>query len=230
MDTVAAVQTSLRCAVPAGCRDVRLVAVSKTRSAAAIAAVAAAGVEDFGESYLQEALPKIRALVGHGIVWHFVGTIQSNKTRDIARHFDWVHSVDRLEIAHRLRRGRTVATPLNVCVQVNIDADANKAGVAPEALAPLIAGIRGLDGLCLRGLMAVPARRGSPAATRPSFMRMAALFEAHRVAGGAHWDTLSMGMSADYLEAVAVGATCVRIGTAIFGPRVPREVAAGSQR
>ena len=231
MDSVAAVKSSLRCAAAtAGCRGVRLVAVSKTRSAPEIAAVAAAGVVDFGENYLQEALPKIRTLAGRGIVWHFVGAIQSNKARDVARHFDWVHSVDRLEIANRLHRGRAGATPLNVCVQVNIDADANKVGVAPEALAPLIHGIRGLDGLCLRGLMAVPVRRDSPAATRPSFLRMAALFEAHRAAGGACWDTLSMGMSEDYLEAVAAGATCVRLGTAIFGPRPPREAAAGRQR
>lgn len=228
MDSVAAVKSKLRCAVPAGHRDVRLVAVSKTRSAAEIAEVAAAGVVDFGESYLQEALPKIRALAGRGIVWHFVGAIQSNKAKDIARHFDWVHSVDRLEIANRLHRGRMGAKPLNVCVQVDIDADANKAGVAPAALAPLIGGIRGLDGLCLRGLMAVPARRDSPVAARPSFMRMAALFDAHRAAGGTFWDTLSMGMSEDYVEALAAGATCVRIGTAIFGPRPPREAAARS--
>ena len=227
MGSVAVVQANLRRAA-AGRGGMRLVAVSKTRSAAEVAAVATAGVTDFGENYLQEALPKMQALAGRGLVWHFIGAIQSNKARDIARHFQWVHGVDRLGVAQRLHRARDGLAPLNVCVQVNIDGEGSKAGVAPEALGPLLEGIRELDQLRLRGLMALPAQREQAAATRPSFKRMAALFEAHRAAGGALWDTLSMGMSDDYVEAVAAGATCVRIGTAIFGPRLPRHAAARS--
>lgn len=222
--SVAIVQTKLRAA---GGR-VRLVAVSKTRSAADIAAVAAAGVRDFGENYLQEALPKIQALAGRGLVWHFIGAIQSNKARDIARHFQWVHSVDRLGVAERLNRGRAGLEPLDVCVQVNIDATPNQAGVAPEGLGPLLEGLRDCARLRVRGLMALPAKGGGGRAPGPGFARMAALFEAHRRRGGELWDTLSMGMSEDYLEAVASGATCVRIGTAIFGPRAPRGAVAGS--
>lgn len=201
---------------------VRLVAASKARDAAEIAAACRAGVTDFGENYLQEALPKICALAGRNLTWHFVGAVQSNKTRDIAHHFHWVQTVDRAEVAKRLHRHRAGMPPLNVCIQVNIDAEPAKAGVAPEGIGELAQAVRELGQLRLRGLMAMPARHDAGAASRPSFLRMAALFEAHRPADDASWDTLSMGMSGDYETAVEAGSTCVRIGTAIFGPRPPR--------
>lgn len=204
---------------------VRLVAASKTRTAAEIGAVVRAGVTDFGENYLQEALPKIRALAAENIIWHFVGAVQSNKARDIARHFHWVQTVDRVEVARRLHRNRAGMAPLNVCIQVNIDAEPAKAGVAPEDIGELARAVRELGQLRLRGLMAMPARPVAAAASRPSFLRMAALFEAHRPAGNEPWDTLSMGMSGDYETAVEAGATCVRVGTAIFGPRAQRGAA-----
>ena len=202
-------------------RDVRLVAVSKTRSSAEVRAAADAGVTDFGENFLQDALPKVRALDDLDLVWHFVGAVQSNKTRDIARYFQWVHTLERPRIAERLHRHRVGRPPLDVCIQVNVDAESSKAGVDPREIAELVGTVRGLDRLRLRGLMAIPAPHDDPEEMRNSFSRMRELFEAHRPAGGAHWDTLSMGMTADFEVAIAEGATCVRIGTAIFGPRSP---------
>jgi hypothetical protein len=198
---------------------VRLVAVSKARPAADIAAAATAGQRDFGENYLQEALPKIEALRGSGLHWHYIGPIQSNKTRDIAAHFDWVHSVDRLKIARRLSEQRPdELAPLDVCVQVNVDAEAGKAGVAPDAAAALAHEIAALPRLRLRGLMAIPAPVPDPAAQRAPFAALRRLQdELH--ASGLHLDTLSMGMSDDLEAAIAEGATIVRVGTAIFGAR-----------
>ncbi len=199
-----------------------LMAVSKTRSAAEVAEVAEAadaGIVDFGENYLQDALPKIRTLEGRGLVWHFIGAIQSNKTRDIARSFHWVHTLARPRIAERLQGHRDGLPPLDVCIQVNVDAEPGKAGVAPGAIGELLRTVTACDRLRLRGLMVIPAPRADPRDMRSSFARTRELFEAHRSVGGAHWDTLSMGMSADFAIAIEEGSTCVRIGTAIFGPR-----------
>ena len=210
-----------RAAVDAGRspESVRLVAVSKTRSLDEVRTAAGAGTTDFGENFLQDALPKVRALETPGITWHFIGAIQSNKTRDIARHFQWVHTLDRPRIAERLHRHRGDLPPLDVCIQVNVDAEAGKAGVSPDGIGELVEAVHALDHLRLRGLMAIPALRDDPEETRPSFARMRELFEAHAAKGGDHWDTLSMGMTADYAIAIQEGSTCVRIGTAIFGPR-----------
>ncbi len=208
-----------RAAVDAGRspEPVRLVAVSKTRSLEEVRAAARAGIRHFGENFLQDALPKVQAL--SGVTWHFIGRIQSNKTRDIAGHFQWVHTLDRPRIAERLQRHRGDLPPLDVCIQVNVDAEAGKAGVSPDGVGELVEAVHALDRLRLRGLMAIPALRDDPEETRPSFARMRELFEAHAARGGDHWDTLSMGMTADYAIAIQEGSTCVRIGTAIFGPR-----------
>ncbi|MXY51097.1 MAG: YggS family pyridoxal phosphate-dependent enzyme [Gammaproteobacteria bacterium] len=198
---------------------VRLLAVSKTRAAAEVASLRAAGIEDFGENYLQEALPKIRELAGQGITWHFIGAIQSNKTRDIARHFHWVHTVDRARVADRLNAA--AHRTLDVCLQVNVDAEPQKAGVAPEETGELLARVKELDNLRPRGLMAIP-KEGDGEATRESFRRLRRLFDDLAPIAGTSWDTLSMGMSGDFEVAVAEGSTLVRIGTALFGPRPPR--------
>ena len=198
-------------------RVVRLLAVSKARGAAEVEAAHAAGLADFGENYLQEALPKMSALAHLPLIWHFIGAIQSNKTRDIASRFQWVHTVDRARIASRLDAAARKA--IDVCIQVNIDAEARKAGVAPEQAVALVAHVRDLPRLRLRGLMAIPNPGGD---ARGSFRRTRALFEALRPQAGPHWDTLSMGMSGDFETAIEEGATIVRIGTAIFGPRPSR--------
>lgn len=193
--------------------SVRLLAVSKTMPAAMVRAACAAGLRDFGENYLQESAAKIEALADLDLVWHFIGAIQSNKTRDIARHFHWVHTVDRLRIASRL--DAAASRPLNVCIQVNVDAEPQKAGVAPDALPALVAEVAALPNIRLRGLMVIPR----PGDTRPSFRRTRELFASLAATGGPHWDTLSMGMSEDFRAAIDEGANIVRIGTAIFGPR-----------
>ena len=198
---------------------VRLLAGSMTRAAAEVASLRAAGIEDFGENYLQEALPKIRELAGQGITWHFIGAIQSNKTRDIARHFHWVHTVDRARVADRLNAA--AHRTLDVCLQVNVDAEPQKAGVAPEETGELLARVKELDNLRPRGLMAIP-KEGDGEATRESFRRLRRLFDDLAPIAGTSWDTLSMGMSGDFEVAVAEGSTLVRIGTALFGPRPPR--------
>ena len=194
--------------------DVRLLAVSKTRGAAEVEAAHRAGLADFGENYVQEGVGKIAALAHLGLVWHFIGAIQSNKTRDIASRFQWVHTVDRARIATRL--DAAAPRPLDVCIQVNIDAEPQKAGVAPEETEALVAHILALPKLRLRGLMAMPRPSDG---VRASFRRTRALFETLRPRAGTHWDTLSMGMSDDFGAAIEEGATIVRIGTAIFGPR-----------
>jgi PLP dependent protein len=202
--------------------SVRLVAVSKTFPAAAIAAAAAAGQRDFGENYLQEALAKIEALAGAGLRWHFIGPVQSNKTRELAARFDWVHGVERLKIAERLSAQRPESLPaLEVCVQVNVSGEASKSGCSPEEAPALCAAVARLPRLRLRGLMAIPAAVDEPAAARPAFRRLRLLAEQIRATGtaGPDFDTLSMGMSGDFEIAVEEGATLVRVGSAIFGRR-----------
>lgn len=203
---------------------VRLLAVSKTHPAAAVHTLAQAGQHEFGENYVQEAVEKITTLSdkrydGKALVWHFIGHIQRNKTKTIAAHFDWVHSVDSLLIAERLSRQRGehgIATALNVCIQLNIDDEASKSGCQPEELPELVRAISQLPNLRLRGLMIIPAKDSTSA-----FSRTRQLFDAvqDQHASPTDWDTLSMGMSADMATAIAAGATIVRVGTAIFGQR-----------
>ncbi len=200
--------------------QVTLVAVSKTRTPAELAAAADAGVTDFGENYLAEAQPKLDALADRSLTWHFIGAVQSNKTRAIAERFDWVHSVDRLRIAQRLAARRPPERgPLNVCVQVNIDAEDSKAGVSIEALPELLGAMLELEGLRVQGLMAIPRARADSAAQREVFARLRRLRDAQAERLGVPLPVLSMGMSADFEAAIAEGATHVRIGSAIFGPR-----------
>ena len=202
---------------PAGA--VALLAVSKTFPAQAVREAYAAGQRAFGENYVQEALDKIEALRDLALEWHFIGPIQSNKTRDIAENFAWVHGVDRLKIAQRLSEQRPAnMPPLNICLQVNVSGEASKSGIAPQEVAVLAREVVKLPNLRLRGLMAIPAPADDAAEQRLPFAQMNALL--HQLnAGGLHLDTLSMGMSHDYPAAIAEGATMVRIGTAIFGKR-----------
>lgn len=200
--------------------DITLIAVSKTQPAAAIATLADQGQRDFGENYLQEALEKIAALRERGLVWHFIGQLQANKTRSVAENFAWVHTVDRLRIATRLSEQRPVhAPPLSVCVQVKIGDEETKAGVAPNELDPLLDSIAALPRLRLRGLMALPPAEDSETRQRHWFAQLRALFEAARTRHP-ELDTLSMGMSGDLEAAILEGATHVRIGTALFGERL----------
>lgn len=203
--------------------SVQLLAVSKTFGPEAVAEAVAAGQRAFGENYLQEALDKIAALPAlvpdTPLQWHFIGPIQSNKTRPIAEHFDWVHSVDRLKIAQRLSEQRPEELgPLNICLQVNISAEASKSGLSPEELPEVAAQVAQLPRLRLRGLMAIPAPSDEMKQQRAAFAAVRGLYEQLR-AGGLPMDTLSMGMSADLEAAVAEGATIVRVGSAIFGAR-----------
>lgn len=203
--------------------SVHLLAVSKGHSAAAIAAAAAIGQREFGESYLQEALPKLRELSALKLTWHHIGQLQSNKTRQIAEHFHWVHTVDREKIAVRLSEQRPhYAPPLNVCIQVKLAEEAAKGGVWPNEVLQLAQRIMQLPRLRLRGLMCIPPPQPEYAAQLEQFRRLAALLATlnHEVvAPDQPLDTLSMGMSDDHAAAIAAGATLVRIGTAIFGER-----------
>jgi pyridoxal phosphate enzyme (YggS family) len=196
-----------------------VLAVSKTQTAQTVRLAAACGLTDFGENYLQEALTKIEACADLNLTWHFIGPLQSNKTRSVAEHFAWVHSIDRTKLLTRLNDQRPEELPpLNVCIQVNISGEATKAGADPDNLEELLALADELPHLRLRGLMAIPA----PADTLEEQRRpLDALAELYREASLRHpaMDTLSMGMSADLEAAVAAGSTLVRIGTAIFGPR-----------
>ena len=199
--------------------SVALIAVSKTQPADAIRAAHAAGQRAFGENYLQESLEKMAALADLPLEWHFIGPIQSNKTRPIAENFAWVHSVDRLKTAQRLSEQRPAAQPpLNVCIQVNVSGEASKSGCAPQDLPALAHALASLPGLSLRGLMAIPEPASSEAGQRRPLRQLRELAEQLRAEGLA-LDTLSMGMSADLAAAIAEGATVVRIGTAIFGER-----------
>ncbi len=226
-----AVCTRIRMAEQAASRppgSVTLIAVSKTFPAEAVAAAARAGQKAFGESYVQEAVDKmgrLRSMPESGpLQWHFIGPIQSNKTRPIAEHFDWVQSIDRIRIARRLAAQRPAdRAPLQSLIEVNISGEASKSGVAPADVLELAREILRLPGLRLRGLMAIPAPDLPPAAQRAAFRRLRTLQETLRAAlsgpSAAGIDTLSMGMSADFETAIAEGATMVRIGTAIFGKR-----------
>jgi PLP dependent protein len=199
--------------------SVVLLAVSKTRTPAAILAVARQSQRRFAENYLQEALPKIEALASEVLEWHFIGRLQSNKTEAIARHFDWVHTLDRAKIATRLNDQRPSSLPpLNVLVQVNIDEEPTKSGISLDQLPALIEVVMQYPQLRLRGLMALPAPRTDFEQQRMPFRRLAKAWAQLRDRGIA-LDTLSMGTSEDFEAAIAEGATLLRIGTAIFGPR-----------
>jgi pyridoxal phosphate enzyme (YggS family) len=221
--------TSIRARIDAACagagrapQSVTLLAVSKTRSADEIAALADQGQRHFGENYLQEALDKMPALADRGLEWHFIGPIQSNKTRPIAEHFDWVHSVDRLKIARRLSEQRPAhRAALNICLQVNISREPSKSGCLPEDAPALARQLSALPGIRLRGLMAIPEASDDPATQHRAFADLRVLLEqiSHDIPG---LDTLSMGMSGDLEAAISEGATIVRIGTALFGPRPPK--------
>ncbi len=203
-----------------GADAVELVAVSKTFDAAAVRAAYAAGQRRFGENYLQEARAKQSELAGLGVEWHFIGPIQTNKTRDIAAHFDWVHGVDRLKIAQRLSDQRPQRLgPLQVCVQVNISGEASKSGCQPAAAAELCTAISQLPHLRLRGLMAVPAPVSAGDDPRAPFRQLQRLFLEIRAVLGPGFDTLSAGMSDDLEAAIAEGSTLVRVGSALFGAR-----------
>ena len=216
------VRSRLREAAIAAGRDpaaVTLVAVTKAKNAEVIRAAATAGVTDFGENYLQEALDKMDQLTDLPLQWHFIGTVQSNKTRALAERFDWVHSVDRLNVARRLSEHRPFhARPLNVCIQVELVPEPNKGGVSAERLAELAAAVAVLPRLRLRGLMCIPPPQPDRTAERAMFARLRRLMEDLNLRG-LKLDTLSMGMSVDFESAVFEGATLVRIGTALFGER-----------
>jgi len=200
-------------------QSVRLLAVSKTFPPAAVREAAQAGLRDFGENYAQEGVEKIRELASLGLTWHYIGPIQSNKTRVIAEHFDWVHSIDRAKIAARLAEARGPGqSELQVCIQVNVSGEASKSGVAPEEAAQLAKQVAGFARLKLRGLMTVPEPTTDTALQRRRFAQLRELRERLNRDGLA-MDTLSMGMSADLEAAIAEGATMVRVGTAIFGER-----------
>lgn len=199
--------------------EVRLLAVSKKQPVAAIQAAAAAGQRDFGENFVQEGLEKIAQMDSKTLVWHFIGHLQSNKTRLVAEHFDWVHTVDTPKTAARLSAQRPDhLADLNICLQVNVDQEAGKSGVALQALPELAAACRDLPRIQLRGLMCLPAIRQGVSAQREPFKALREASQQLRSAGH-DIDTLSMGMSGDYDAAIAEGATIVRIGTALFGER-----------
>jgi pyridoxal phosphate enzyme (YggS family) len=200
--------------------DVTLLAVSKTFGPEAVREAHEAGQRAFGENYIQEAVEKIALLRELPLQWHCIGPVQSNKTRLVATHFDWVHTIDRLKIAQRLSQQRPPElAPLQVCLQVNIDGGPTKAGVAPKEVLALAGEIRKLPRLVLRGLMTIPEPAADFAAQRALHLRTRALFDQLNEAG-LQLDTLSMGMTADLEAAIAAGSTMVRIGTAIFGGRL----------
>jgi pyridoxal phosphate enzyme (YggS family) len=199
--------------------SVTLLAVSKGQPANSVREVAAAGVRDIGESYVQEALGKIEELRDLDLTWHFIGRLQANKTRVIAASFAWVHAVERLKIAERLSEQRSFhAPPLNICLQVNIAGEASKGGVTPAELPALAAAVAVLPRLKLRGLMCIPPDEEDPMRQRTWFAAMRRSLEELNAAG-AGLDTLSMGMSGDFEAAILEGATLVRVGTALFGAR-----------
>jgi pyridoxal phosphate enzyme (YggS family) len=200
--------------------SVKLIAVSKTQGAASVRTAFAAGQREFGENYLQEALDKMQQLADLPLIWHFIGPIQSNKTRALASHFDWVHTVDRAKIAERLSEQRPPERgALNVLLQVNISGEDSKAGVSLAELPALASAVAALPRLKLRGLMAIPAPEHDETRQRAAFRQLADCARALRTAGHADCTELSMGMSQDYPAAIAEGATLVRIGTDIFGAR-----------
>ncbi|MDD2162142.1 YggS family pyridoxal phosphate-dependent enzyme [Pseudomonas sp. MIL19] len=218
-ENIAKVGVRIREAAQASQRDcgsIGLLAVSKTKPAAAVREAFAAGAQDFGENYLQEALDKKAELYDLPLTWHFIGPIQSNKTKAIAEHFSWVHSVDRLKIAERLSAQRPAHLPaLNICLQVNVSGEASKSGCHPDELPALAQAVTQLPNLRLRGLMTIPEPTDDPIEQRAAFARLRELQQGLNLG----LDTLSMGMSHDLEAAIAEGATWVRIGTALFGAR-----------
>jgi len=233
MDTIEKRLQAVKSRIAAACtaagrdpRDIVLVAVGKTFPADDLRAAHAAGQRDFGENQVQEALAKIGRLRDLGLVWHFIGPVQSNKTRAVAEHFDWVHSIDRLKVAERLSAQRPEALPLlQVCVQVNVSGETSKSGVPPADAAALARAVASLPRLQLRGLMAIPEPTTDVALALRRFETVRDL-QGVLVRSLLPLDTLSMGMSDDFEAAIAAGATMVRIGSAIFGPRRKAERAA----
>ena len=226
MDTIEKRLQAVKSRIAAACaaagrdpRDIVLVAVGKTFPADDLRAAHAAGQRDFGENQVQEALAKIGRLRDLGLVWHFIGPVQSNKTRAVAEHFDWVHSIDRLKVAERLSAQRPEALPLlQVCVQVNVSGETSKSGVPPADAAALARAVASLPRLQLRGLMAIPEPTTDVALALRRFETVRDL-QGELVRSLLPLDTLSMGMSDDFEAAIAAGATMVRVGSAIFGPR-----------
>ncbi len=226
MNTISFNLEQVRGRITAACRaagrdpaSVTLLAVSKTFGPEAVREAMACGQRAFGENYLQEAVDKMAQLAGAGLQWHCIGPIQSNKSRLVAEHFDWAHTVDRLKIAQRLSQQRPAhRAPLNVCLQVNIDGGANKSGVSPQEALALAREVSRLPGLALRGLMTIPEPAPDFESQRAVHQRARALFDQLREQGLAV-DTLSMGMTDDLEAAIAAGSTMVRVGSAIFGKR-----------
>lgn len=226
MTSISANLQAVRSRIVAACRaagrdpgEVRLLAVSKTWPAGAVREAAAGGQRPFGENYLQEAVPKVAALSDLGLEWHFIGPLQSNKTRPVAETFDWVHSIDRLKLAERLSAQRPAGLPpLQVCVQVNVSGEASKGGCTVAEAPALCRAVATLPNLTLRGLMAIPEPMDKSAVTTRPFDELRELRDRLNAEGLA-LDTLSMGMSDDLEAAIMAGATIVRIGTAIFGER-----------
>ena len=199
--------------------SVALLAVSKTKPPESVQAAIAAGQQAFGENHLQDAMTKVEALAGNGVSWHFIGAVQSNKTRPIAAHFDWVHGIEREKIAGRLSAQRPAGRePLDVCIEVNVSGEDTKSGAPPADVEPLARVIRELPGLRLRGLMAIPRPAEDFEVQRIPFRLLREILDDLN-AKGLGLDTLSMGMTGDLEAAIAEGATIVRVGTAIFGPR-----------
>jgi pyridoxal phosphate enzyme (YggS family) len=222
---VQSTQTRIAQACRAASRNVdsvTLLAVSKGQSSAAIDCGARAGIEHFGENFLQESLPKIEALRGRELTWHFIGRLQANKTRQVAENFAWVHAVDRLKIAERLSAQRPLhVPPLNLCLQLHVGGESSKGGIEAADIAPLAVAVRDLPRIKLRGLMCMPPAESDVARQREWFRETRQVFD-YLNERGLELDTLSMGTSADFEAAIAEGATIVRVGTAIFGPRSPQ--------
>lgn len=227
MTSIAANLQAVRARISAACLaagraadSVQLLAVSKTWPTASLREAIAAGQHAFGENYLQEALEKIGELSGRALEWHFIGPLQSNKTRPVAEHFAWVHSIDRLKVAQRLAAQRPAGlAPLQVCLQLNVSGEASKGGCAPSEARELAVAIGALPQLRLRGLMAIPEPTDDVELQRRQFSQLRRTLEAINRDTGLALDTLSMGMSHDLEAAIMEGATIVRIGTAIFGQR-----------
>jgi pyridoxal phosphate enzyme (YggS family) len=227
-DRITAVHTRIDTACARAQRDPRqlgLICVSKTQSADAVREAHACGERHFGENYVQEALDKIADLADlrQDLTWHFIGPLQSNKSRVVAEAFDWVHSVDSLKLARRLSEQRPAhLSPLQVCLQVNVSGEASKSGLSSAEAPALAAEVAAMPRLQLRGLMSIPAPEPDPALQGRPHDALAALLREINAAHGLHLDTLSMGMSDDLEAAIAAGATWVRIGTAVFGARLPK--------
>ena len=203
--------------------SVRVLAVSKTRNSAEIRLAYDSGIENFGENYVQEAVQKIHELRDLPLTWHYIGGIQSNKTKDLARYFQWVHSIDRANIASRLNAARAEFrpnNPLNVCLQLNLDEEVQKSGVSARDVEELLRHTKQLTHLRVRGFMTIPKPNADSSFVQEGFRQAAELFRKYRDIGDDNWDTLSMGMSNDFAIAVAEGATLLRLGTVLFGPRV----------